>query len=388
MTRTGILSPYKTANTSFYNTKFVAKNYTTTNIGNMMFKYATSKHVLDYIPIHASMGIQKIRSLIDILVMPVANQINPYTDLLGLANFIEKLNLPIVVIGIGAQSNSINDINLRLKTGTVKYLKVISKLSYKIGVRGEFTANLFNDYGVQNVEIIGCPSNFINPRIDIGDVIENKLKYFRNNPLNIKRTGFYPQLAHNAIIDKHKLSEIFLYELCQSSSGFFILNNPIELISIARGRYNEVPKEVLHKLHTFLAPNKKFITFYHDLCSMSITFTTIKGWMEFSSSLDLTIGKRIHGCINTTQSSNLGILIKHDSRTDELSETIGLPRIDMKIFENSNSIIEILQLTHFSGEEYNLNRKNLLTKYSDILHKSNVPITKFMKDLLLKYKIQ
>jgi hypothetical protein len=76
-----------------------------------------------------------------------------------LADFLEKVKLPCVMIGVGSQAPNY-DSEIKLQKGTVRFLKIVSERSVSIGARGFFTASWLEKYGIKNVDIIGCPSFF------------------------------------------------------------------------------------------------------------------------------------------------------------------------------------------------------------------------------------
>lgn len=71
-------------------------------------------------------------------------------------NFKDK---PIIPMSIGIQAPEY-DMNFRLHPSTVHVFRELSELS-KLGVRGEFTAEILNRHGIKNIQIIGCPSLYM-----------------------------------------------------------------------------------------------------------------------------------------------------------------------------------------------------------------------------------
>jgi hypothetical protein len=127
-------------------------------------------------------NIQQIRENADVLFIPAANQVNPFWDLQGWADFIEAIDLPVVVVGLGAQSSVESSTSIKLQPGTERFLSVISERCSSIGVRGSYTAEVLSKNGITNTVVTGCPSNFTSERIS-GEEIANKLESVcsRNN---------------------------------------------------------------------------------------------------------------------------------------------------------------------------------------------------------------
>ena len=101
-------------------------------------------------------SLERIQSEFDIIFIRGANTLADDVYSRTLADFLEKVNLNVVVMGIGIQAPSID----RLPRGeNVKRLaRMLGERSKTVGVRGQITADLFEQHGVHNVQIIGCPS--------------------------------------------------------------------------------------------------------------------------------------------------------------------------------------------------------------------------------------
>ena len=79
-----------------------------------------------------------------------------------MTQLIRRLRIPVVIMGVGAQSN------LRYQTdrlgpveGSVRaFVSAVLDRGPSIGVRGEFTHDYLRGLGFRDVEVIGCPSLF------------------------------------------------------------------------------------------------------------------------------------------------------------------------------------------------------------------------------------
>jgi hypothetical protein len=75
----------------------------------------------------------------DHIVIAAANFIAPNFDFGGMAAFIEQSNLPVTILGLGAQSSDYSA-DIPLMPGTERFLQVLKERCKIIGVRGAFTA--------------------------------------------------------------------------------------------------------------------------------------------------------------------------------------------------------------------------------------------------------
>ncbi|HEB7537249.1 TPA: polysaccharide pyruvyl transferase family protein [Campylobacter coli] len=128
------------------------------NFGNYLIGYAIDRQIknCDFYDFYdSSIAMEEINEKYDKVVMPLSNFINHAYNLQSWADFLDKLKIPIVFIGIGAQTlDEASDI--KLQPGTLRYIKVISERCRTIGARGEFTASTLNKLGIYNVDVIGC----------------------------------------------------------------------------------------------------------------------------------------------------------------------------------------------------------------------------------------
>ncbi|MBK8536751.1 MAG: polysaccharide pyruvyl transferase family protein, partial [Candidatus Competibacteraceae bacterium] len=93
----------------------------------------------------------------DHVVIPAANFLWKNFDFGYMADFLEKTNLPIIIIGVGAQTND-RTMASPIHPNTLRLMRLISDRSASIGVRGYYTAEVLAANGIHNVRVIGCPS--------------------------------------------------------------------------------------------------------------------------------------------------------------------------------------------------------------------------------------
>ncbi|MEU1052013.1 polysaccharide pyruvyl transferase family protein [Streptomyces sp. NPDC005876] len=143
-----------------------------TNAGNLIFSDAAHKILGTPTTEVVSNGIrtevsaaERINEEYDAFVVPLANAFRPSFEqqLRRLARLINKLRIPVVVVGVGAQTSLGYDPS-RLKpieSAVREFVSAVLDHSASIGVRGEFTEKYLKDLGFRDVEVIGCPSMFM-----------------------------------------------------------------------------------------------------------------------------------------------------------------------------------------------------------------------------------
>lgn len=78
----------------------------------------------------------------------------------ALADGIERLGLPVVVLGLGTQAPVAVLDETEIAEETLRLLRVLSAHSHRMAVRGAITAGICRQHGIGNVEVMGCQSLF------------------------------------------------------------------------------------------------------------------------------------------------------------------------------------------------------------------------------------
>ena len=138
------------------------------NTGNFAYVQALWNHLSPHVeifPWHASP--ESIRETSEVVVIACANQMGPHTDLGTPAQTLDKVGLPILAVGLGAQAAT-TESKVELNAGTKRWLDVIAAhaptKAANIGVRGEFSRRQVEENGNRDRAVVtGCPSNFLNP---------------------------------------------------------------------------------------------------------------------------------------------------------------------------------------------------------------------------------
>ncbi len=345
------------------------------NTGNQLFRFAIYSHISSPKQIvDFNTDPEYIKNNFDILVIPSANQVNPAWDLGSRAKFIEQCQLPVLVIGLGAQAPQLEfDEKLELQPGTIRYLKVISEYSKRIAVRGKFTVRCLQQYGIENTVVMGCPSIFLSPRSNLGQIIEPK--YQKQIVKLSVASGSCPP---NKI---HQLVERKLIDLVDSYQGHYICQAPQDLIALSRSRIEEIQQlDYLQKIHSYLMPKVSDSEFVSFARRHFVSFWNVESWLEFLSTCDFSLGKRIHGNIAAIQAETPALVITHDSRTKELCNTMKIPNMAMKEFLKTHDLIDLIEKISFNGTIFDQNRFGLAKIYRSLFEDNkiecNIPLLK------------
>jgi len=291
------------------------RNLVGTNAGNLIFLQSTWKILgvpgATIAPdgLHAAPGLaDEINERYDAYVIPLANALRlSYEDtLIGLTQLIRRLRIPVVILGIGAQTGPDGDpARLKPMERSVRaFMSAVLDHGPSIGVRGEYTFDYLRGLGFGDVEVIGCPSMFLwGPDLHV----EKKApRLERDSPISMNVT---PYVAAMGPIVAHHMERY---------SGLTYIAQDLE--TLGRLLFGEsragasgpeaVPEHLSHPLF-----GQDRVRFYVEPWP----------WIDDLRTADFAFGTRIHGNIAAVLAGTPAFVLAHDSRTLELARYLAIP---------------------------------------------------------------
>lgn len=290
-----------------------------TNSGNLIFSDAAHKILQTPDTEVVSNGVQtvldtanRINEEYDVFVVPLANAFRPSFEgsLKRLTKLISRLRIPVVVLGVGAQSGlDYNPARLKpMEPGVRAFVSAVLDRSASIGVRGEFTEQYLRDLGFRDVEVIGCPSLFMYGR----ELTVEKRAAELTTDSRIAINGSHAAVRdglHKVITRTH---ERYPRLLCIGQN----LTDARQLhwrdVGSPAGRIKEMPT---HPDHPMYQEDK--VRVYID----PIT------WIDDLRAFDFSFGSRIHGNIAALLAGTPATVLCGDSRTLELCRYFEIPHL-------------------------------------------------------------
>ncbi|MFI1867224.1 polysaccharide pyruvyl transferase family protein [Streptomyces jumonjinensis] len=315
-----------------------------TNAGNLLFSDAAHKLLLTENTEVTSNGIstvltedriRQINEEHDVFVVPLANAFRPSfrASLDRLTSLIERLTIPVVVVGVGAQvGTDYGTDRLRpINESVQRFVRAVLNKSASIGVRGELTASYLHSLGFHEVDIIGCPSMFLHgdtfpaPR-DPGVLDENSRIAINLSPGAVK-IGNVPDLIRNA---HERFPRLSYYAQNLVDAELLFWGDTSE----AAGHHSPFPRQLTHPL------------FQEDKVRVPIDPKT---WLDELSGHDFSYGTRIHGNIAALLAGIPAVVLTHDSRTLELCRYFELPYRALSETPGDIHPQELFEQADFSG---------------------------------------
>lgn len=334
------------------------------NSGNLVFQYAAWNIIEDEkIKIRYDMTQQQIEDDCSCVVVPSSCFIREDMDLGGFVNFLKKIKVPIIFLGLGVQSDSYDVLGFNFHDSILELIEILK--NNFVGVRGEYTQKVLESFGVENSIIIGCPSNFIAPEENI-----NKVK--KNWDLEISHTFCNSCIfwSKNQMVNN---AEQKIFDMMLEKSGPYVVQSIAPMINLFRSNNPELV-ENFKSIKNALCKEISNIEFLNILNNRFRFYIDANQWLEDCGRSTFSYGLRFHGNMVSFQAGVPTVWIYHDARTQELCETMGLPRISLKDFvsDEIQSLEDLKQRCEINWDEHDQKRSVLRNNLKFILNTHGV----------------
>jgi hypothetical protein len=291
------------------------RNLIAENAGNLLFMAASYKLlatpdvevVADRLRVDPRRA-DEINERYDAYVIPLANAFRPRfeANLVRLTRLIERLRIPVVILGVGADANVGYDLEpLRPIEASVRaFVRAVLARSGSIGVRGELTETYLRGLGFRDVEVIGCPSMFL-----YGDrlAVEKRVAALDSEaPVSINVSPYVSAMG-----------DVVMSAYGRFRNLTYVAQDIDTLALLLWGEPNPgaapTSKLPIHRSHPLVAGNRA--RFYVDPWP----------WIRDLGTAEFAFGTRIHGNIAALLAGTPAFLLAHDARTLELARYHAIP---------------------------------------------------------------
>ncbi|GGD99102.1 hypothetical protein GCM10011390_17360 [Aureimonas endophytica] len=272
-------------------------------------------------------GVRRIKSSCDFIMLRGSNYIHEEMEWGHFIDWIEALDLPVLVIGVGAQAEKERPIILP-KEGR-RVWQAIADRAPVIGVRGAFSAETLHRNGIHNLEIVGCPSMFRG--LDRTLTLRHAPGGPRRVTFSLRRevgTTYAVDPAEFQRTQKRIIAKLALvadlYLSChgepEEKAFFFKAPRHMEAAAaklVAEGWFDEVTGRLLRGLY-----------------ESRLFYVGAPGDYDvYAPQFDAALGYRVHAVLPAVAVGVPGVLFAYDTRSTELAETFDLPIYSPEAFE-------------------------------------------------------
>ncbi|MBU2605846.1 MAG: polysaccharide pyruvyl transferase family protein [Alphaproteobacteria bacterium] len=340
------------------------------NTGNLLFTNAVWNQIAgDKVRVGFTFDPGQLNETLDGLVIPAANWLSPHVDFTKLADLVEGLTIPVVLVGLGAQDQTFSG-TIDIPAGTERFVRAVADRSASISVRGHYTKAILERLGIMDVVVTGCPSLYNDFRpFDAPDRVRVRLDkgLLHSTRFSASHVPFAQNKSvHREILRLAYANRIDL--LLQSEREEMALLTATDSSSL----FDEELRNLL--LENYSAPDWASLeTFVKSHCRL---FFDVDLWSRALEQYDYAFGTRLHGTIMALNSGMPAFMIHHDSRTKELCDFAGIPSADAQTFRlNLNNIRRSIERADF-GAYYTRRNINKLT-YKKFLQSNRLPARDF-----------
>jgi hypothetical protein len=270
----------------------------------------------------------------DHLVLCLANAVSEVPMEPGLAELQSRLRqamrinptLQISVASVGAQYFEISTDNV-IHPDRLKFIRFLADCAPFLGVRGEYTADLLAQHGIENIWVIGDPA-LVHPAIEsahgnsshgvcvgwtpygkyrdaIGGLLRWSARYEASYVVQEEGEGFTPS-PNGRIEPLPRLESLLPYYLWPA----FDDANTVRTWALSRGRW----------------------------------FDSFEAWKSFYSHVHVSLSTRFHGNAVALLAGSLALQLVCDTRTLELSRFHQVPHVPLSNFNSSWTPDDIVNL--------------------------------------------
>jgi len=299
----------------------LAQNTIASNAGNLIFGQAVHRTLstpdTEIVPDSFLTGrpganaqhAARINEEFDAYVVPLANAFRTKfaPNLKRLTRVIRHLDIPVVVVGVGSQhplkgaTSQEDPIAAEVKD----FMSAVLDRSASVGVRGEATAAYLKGlgFGDEHVEVIGCPSIFLNgpsPRVT----------------KRVEALDAQSRIALNISPYVQAMAAIAMDHQERYPNLMYIPQVKADLAMLLWGEQRQSIRDFDMPVHT------RHPLFEQDRMRFPLDPQT---WMNYLRGFDFSFGTRIHGNIAAILAGTPAMVLAHDSRTRELAEYYDIP---------------------------------------------------------------
>lgn len=241
-----------------------------------------------------------------------------------------------------------------------------------IAVRGSHTQEVLAEQGLANrVEVIGCPSLFINPNPYLGAQIA----------ANTGKAERVAVLAGNTSWQDLQPVEETLAKLVEETSGSYIGQHGTNIMKLTRGEAEQLSEDDLSMCRDYIKPRQTLDQFKAWCRTYGNLFFDVTAWMEHYRKFNFVIGLRLHGVVLALQAGVPALCVAHDARMLELCRTMHIPHVLPAHVEPGVSVTKLRELAMFDAAAFDANRRTLCRKYVRFLRNNGLPVARWLEDL-------
>ena len=326
------------------------QSYVGGNSGNLMFAYGvmnvmqteSTELEFTYKWSFSDKEIEEINAKFDAFIIPMADafRVRWQKQLSALTDAIEKMKIPVIIIGIAVRADYEPDFSngFEFDNCAKRFVNAVRKKGTVIGVRGEITGDYLKHLGFKE-EIdftpIGCPSLYT-----YGSATKTRSISGKVNTICVNTNGYYNVGNINEFLINtiDAFPEISLVQQQQAEYRDLYLKKSW-LPLLINNKINKLDKTIINgnRLEVLFKKNK--VRYFFDVIS----------WINFMRDFDLFVGNRFHGTVAAVLAGVPHVMVPFNARTRELTEYHQLTCLKPDEIKEGTSVLDYIDRLDFQS---------------------------------------
>ena len=356
------------------------------NSGNLLFQFAVDR-LIGGSKVHVwaggiSYSDKQAYAGSDLCIMPAANHLRAGADWKAFAQYLSRIPVPLIVLGLGAQaplgatpSQTID--TLKRDEGVMALVEVLAKKSIYTSVRGEFSRAVADGLGLRDTEILGCPSILLNPEPKLGQVISNKLsrltpRFWRRDPV----VAISAAAPFEFSAPGWRAVERQLFKWVHACNGIYVQQSGgVAMLDLALKRFSDLPVGLFAEIHRALAPSLPAAEFKNFISERQQLFFSAQDWINQLGAVDAVIGTRLHGNLAGIAAGLPAVFVANDARTEEVIAWSSLPSLSAQDVLEADKLSTALAKVQFDQHAFDSKRLATAKAFASAMTKVGVKIS-------------
>ena len=329
---------------------YMWQSYVGGNSGNLMFAYGvmnvmqteSTELEFTYKWSFSDKEIEEINAKFDAFIIPMADafRVRWQKQLSALTDAIEKMKIPVIIIGIAVRADYEPDFSngFEFDNCAKRFVNAVRKKGTVIGVRGEITGDYLKHLGFKE-EIdftpIGCPSLYT-----YGSATKTRSISGKVNTICVNTNGYYNfgNINEFLINTIDAFPEISLVQQQQAEYRDLYLKKSW-LPLLINNKINKLDKTIINgnRLEVLFKKNK--VRYFFDVIS----------WINFMRDFDLFVGNRFHGTVAAVLAGVPHVMVPFNARTRELTEYHQLTCLKPDEIKEGTSVLDYIDRLDFQS---------------------------------------
>jgi hypothetical protein len=255
------------------------------------------------------------------VVLRGSNYIHADFDWLRTSEVLERLRLPVLAFGIGAQAPLKGE--LVLSDDARRVLRLIADSTASLGVSGFYPAEVLWKLGIKNVRIVGCPTAFRNNDPDLRIDLK-PLDQVQKAGLTLRREvspTYAPDIQRYLTFHRDLIKDI-----AGRFDTVLMAQGEIEEKKIVLGTPEQTEEAIAALKDNSWAKQWYLDEQMEELYRTRLFYSdVVADYESLVRRQDMVLGYRLHGNLMALANGVPSIYFTYDSRTIEFAETFAIP---------------------------------------------------------------